>query len=197
MLIRIRGWHWWGAGGGGRGLHLSLVQLFHQSANRPPSRAGQKKHWWAKQAKHGLGEKKGRGSLYTLIWYHPPAHLQWTIRKLGLSNQSFFWYAWMHWPFTCQQSAIWPIRSWYQNLFSLTGDIKTKSTGYPSLFSHPPPTPLWSQFTGYCLTSWENACPHGQPSFSPTLCYCHHLICTQVTVSRPCPLSEFYINKAS
>ena len=106
-------------------------------------------------------------------------------------------YAWMHWPFTCQQSVIWPIRSWYQNLFSLTGDIKTKSTGYPSLFSHPPPTPLWSQFTGYCLTSWENACPHGQPSFSPTLCYCHHLICTQVTVSRPCPLSEFYINKAS
>ena len=77
------------------------------------------------------------------------------------------------------------------------GGIKTKSTGYPILFSPPRPTPLWSQFAGYCLTSWENACPHGQPSFSPTLCYCHHFICTQVPVSRPCPLSEFHTNKAS
>jgi len=95
-----------------------------------------------------------------------------------------------------QQSTIWTIRSWYQNLFSLMGDIKTKSTGYPSFFSHPGPTPLWSQFTRYCLTSWENACPHGRPSFSLTLCYCHHFICTQVAVSKPCPLSEFCTNKA-
>ena len=43
---------------------------------------------------------------------------------------------------------------------------------------------------------WENACPHCQPSFSPTLCYCHHFICTQVTVLRPCPLSEFCTDKA-
>ena len=76
------------------------------------------------------------------------------------------------------------------------GNIKTKSTGYPSLFSLPRPTPLWSQFAVYCFTFWENACPHCQPSFSPTLCYCHHFICTQVTVLRPCPLSEFCTDKA-
>ena len=77
------------------------------------------------------------------------------------------------------------------------GDIKTKSTGNPSLFSPPHPAPLRNQFEGYCLTSWENACPHGQPSFSPTSCYiCHIFICTQVTVPKPCPLSEFYTNKA-
>ena len=68
----------------------------------------------------------------------------------------------------------------------------------PAFFlSHAPQaTPLWSQFAGYCLTFWENACPHGQPSFSPTLCYCHHFICTQVTVLKPCPVSEFYTDKA-
>ena len=35
------------------------------------------------------------------------------------------------------------------------GDIKTKSTGYSSLFSLPRPTPLWSQFAGHCFVLFE------------------------------------------
>ena len=35
-----------------------------------------------------------------------------------------------HFSLTCQQSAIWPIRSWYQR----TGGIKTTSTGSPAFF---------------------------------------------------------------
>ena len=35
---------------------------------------------------------------------------------------------------TCQQRVIWPIRSWYQNLVSWMGGIKTKSTDSPTFF---------------------------------------------------------------
>ena len=37
----------------------------------------------------------------------------------------------------CLQSVIWPIRSWYQNLVSRMGDIKTKSAGSPTSFFPP------------------------------------------------------------
>ena len=40
---------------------------------------------------------------------------------------------------TCQQRVIWPIRSWYQNLVSWMGGIKTKSTDSPTFFFSPRP----------------------------------------------------------
>jgi len=83
--------------------------------------------WFAQPGQLGLKLGQGETSRACASTVNRATDFQWHSRARGYFSS-----------FTCQQSAIWPIRSWYQNLVIMNGQHQNKVSRLPRLFFSSP-----------------------------------------------------------